>query len=162
MINLHDSDSLSNGPPGVSSDFLIEPQYVRHLGWSLYCIPDRPTFRQLSLLMGSKRSDGQHVYAYFAVGSRKEAVSLEGNPHAISAFLAEMVGGDVCVYDLPNSFLICVLEGDISILAASPERIVRCVGALEMNRSSWLEIVSALRKDIRERLSAKYIDGMSE
>jgi hypothetical protein len=151
-----DSQPSSIAPPGVSSDYLIEPTYVRTLNWGFYCIRDRLTLRQIGILIGAERSLSGNVYGSSISNGSRKIVALDGDPKAISAYFAEMVGGDVCVYDLPNSFLICVLEGDITILAAAKEKISKCVGSSEMNRAQWAEIFSGLRNDIDARLRTKY------
>jgi hypothetical protein len=143
-------------PPGVSSDYLIEPAYVRALGWGLYCIKDRLTLRQIAILSGADRGSSGNVYGSFVSNGSREVISLDRNSKVISAYFSEMVGGDVCVYDLPNSFLICVLEGDITLLAGAREKILKCFGSSEMNQAQWTEIISDLRNDIKARLSIKY------
>jgi hypothetical protein len=158
MTTIPNAGSPANFPRGISSDFLIEPDYVHSLGWGLYCLGDRPTFRQLSCLMGTEMFNKRNIYGCFEVGPSKNVVSLESDARSISAFLAEMSGGDVCVYDLPNSFLMSVLEGDITILAGPTNRVVRCVGSSHMDRTAWVEIASGLRIDIKERILSKYVD----
>jgi hypothetical protein len=99
-----DSQPSSIAPPGVSSDYLIEPTYVRTLNWGFYCIRDRLTLRQIGILIGAERGLSGNVYGSFISNGSRKIVALDGDPKAISAYFAEMVGGDVCVYDLPNSF----------------------------------------------------------
>src|SRR3954466_12116877 len=93
-------------PPGVTSDYLIDPDYVRALGWGLYCIRDRLTLRQIGILSGADCALAGNVYGSFVARGSHQTILLERDPKAISMYFAEMVGGDVCVYDSPNSFLI--------------------------------------------------------
>jgi hypothetical protein len=144
-------------PPGISSDYLIEPAYVRALSWGLYCIKDRLTLRQIAILSGTNRGSSGNVYGSFVSNGSREVTALDRDSKVISAYFAEMVGGDVCVYDLPNSFLICVLEGDLTLLAGAKEKMLKCVGSSEMNQAQWTEIISDLRNDLRTRLSTKYV-----
>jgi hypothetical protein len=157
MNNPHfDSPGASITPPGISSDYLIEPSYVRARDWGFYCIRDRLTLRQLAVLSGADSGLSGSVYGSFVSNGSPKVVLLDRNPKAISAYFTEMVGGDVCVFDLPNSFLICVLEGDISIFAGTKEKISRCVGSSEMDQKQWNDVISGLRDDIIARLRAKY------
>jgi hypothetical protein len=157
MNNPHlDSPRTSITPPGVSSDYLIEPIYVQARDWGLYCIRDRLTLRQLAVLSGSESGLSGSVYGSFISNGSHKVVHLDRNPKAISSYFAEMVGGDVCVFDLPNSFLICVLEGDITIFAAAKEKVSKCVGSSEMGQAQWNEVISGLRDDIIARLRVKY------
>jgi hypothetical protein len=151
-----DSPRTSITPPGISSDYLIEPIYVQARGWGFYCIRDRLTLRQLTILSGFDSGLSGSVYGSFMSNGSHKVMPLDRDPKAISAYFAEMVGGDVCAFDLPNSFLICVLEGDITIFAGSKEKVSKCVGSSEMGRAQWNEVLAGLRDDIIARLRAKY------
>lgn len=144
-------------PPGISSDYLIEPTYVRALDWGLYCIQDRLTFGQVGILSGSDIGLSEKVYGSFDLNGSRQVISVERKPEAISQYFAEMVGGDVCIFDLPNSFLICVLEGDITLSSAAKETMRQCFGCAEMDQAKWAEIIANLRSDIQIRLRTKYI-----
>src|SRR5690349_4526169 len=99
MIHSHfDSARDSIAPPGVSPDYLIEPSYVRGLDWGLYCIRDRLTLKQLAVLSGSDSGLSRKVYGSFVSNESRKVVPLDREPKTISAYFAEMVGGDVCVF----------------------------------------------------------------
>lgn len=142
--------------PGISSDYLVEPSYVRARGWAMYAIPDRLTDRQLRVLLGPVRARSTKIYGAHEAGGHRQIVALERSPDAILAYFVEMVGGDVCVFDLPNSFLVCVLPGDITITAAAPEKIARCFGSTEMTAQAWIELVAPVIHGIKKRLTEKY------
>lgn len=148
------SQSPTNLPPGISSDLLIEPSYAIDRGWSISCIEDRLTLKQLSSLIGAQGTK-QEVYACFSIDASNKVMALNPDPKSVSSFLAEMVGGDVCIYDSPSTFIMTVLEGDITILAAAPQTFPKGLGGA-MNRRRWLEVTSHLRNDLKVRLLSKY------
>ena len=150
-----DLPRFSATPPGVTTDFLIEPSYVDALGWRLSCVNDRLTLKQLTILIG-RDAASNNVFGSFLSNEIQKTIPIRREAKAISQYFAEMVGGDVCVFDLPNTFLICVLEGDITIFASTTEKIDKCIGYGDTISQTWKEIAPHLRSDIRARLIAKY------
>jgi hypothetical protein len=141
-------------PPGIEDDFLISPQYVSARGWGLYCIDDRLSFPQLHALVDPRAGQPSSVYGYFSSGFDTHSVRLSKTVQAISEFFVEMVGGDACVFDLPNSFLITVLDGDITLVERP--KLEAIFGAATMGKSDWIAIARDLRSDIKERILNKY------
>lgn len=98
-------------PPGLDENHLVESEYVAARHWGLCCIPDRLTFLQIGVLLGSTCSDPSRIWGIFCADSRKRTIHLRRTAEGISEFFVEMAGGDVSVFDAPNTFLISVLAG---------------------------------------------------
>jgi len=143
-------------PPGLSERYLIEPNYLAARRWGLRCIADRLTFQQIEILLRLTSGYISNIYGLFGAGAERRTVSLNPTAKEIAWFFAEMVGGDVCVFDIPNSFLISVLEGDLTLVATDPTSLQKVCGSAIMARSDWIEIARGLRRDISDRILSKY------
>jgi hypothetical protein len=145
---------MSTIPPGADEKYLIEPSYVSARHWGLYGFGDRLTLRQIKILLGSGPS--RNVYGAFKTLSERKSIRLKQSAEAMSNFFAEMVGGDVCVFDLPNSFLVSVFEGDITLVATYVANLENMFGVSSMSRSDWIELTKNLRCDVTAKLLSKY------
>jgi hypothetical protein len=147
-------------PPGIDENYLINPEYVTDRGWGLCCIPDRLAFDQIRILIEHARSPD--VYGLFGMGANRLTVMLTATVEAISEFFVKMVGGDVCVFDLPVSFLVSVLEGDLTLIATGCPDLQTICGKTDMSRCDWIEIAKGLRPDISAKILAKYVDASNQ
>jgi hypothetical protein len=158
MIDLQACESdMPIAPPGIDENYLIDPEHLVARQWGLCCISDRLTFRQIRILIGSGHAP--NLYGLFGIGSARRTVRLDATADAVSEFFVAMVGGDVCVFDMPNSFLISVLEGDLTLVATTPANLQNICGKTGMSRSDWIEIAKDLRSDISARILSKYSEA---
>lgn len=144
-------------PLGITEDYLIEPSYARAREWNIYGLDDRLTPSQLDILLRSKSNAAREVYGIYTANSRRVSVPLASSTDAIRQFFVEMSGGDVCIFDLPNTFLVCVLEGDISLVAANPTTLREMFGSSAMERADWIDLSRNLRLDIAARIRSYYL-----
>jgi hypothetical protein len=146
-------------PPGIDENYLIDPEYVINRGWGLCCIPDRLTFGQIRILIGHECSPA--LYGLYGTGAERRTVRLPATVEAISQFFVEMVGGDVCAFDMPVSFLASVLEGDLTLVATRHPDLQAICGRSGMTRSDWVETAKGLRPDISAKILSKYVTDAS-
>lgn len=144
-------------PPGIDADYLIETAYVAAHGWGVYGIDDRLTFRQLEVLLTSPSGRSLNVYGLFGNGLGRKSLPIESSPASVGQFFAEMAGGDIAVFDFPNSFLISVLEGDITLVASNVRSLQRMFGASAMTRADWIDLANPLRADVSKKILNKYV-----
>jgi hypothetical protein len=141
-------------PPGIDEDYLIDPEYVAARQWGLCCIPDRFTFRRIRILI--EGGHAPNLYGLFGSDPKRRTACLAATAQSVSEFFVEMVSGDVCVFDMPNSFLISVLEGDLTLVATSRPKLQTICGNTGMSRPDWMEMARGLRSDIAARILSRY------
>ncbi len=68
-------------------------------------------------------------------------------------------GCDVAVFDLPNTFVLTIICGDLTILSTDRAMLRSIFGQEDMTLADWSALTSDFVPELREKLWSTYVEG---
>lgn len=143
---------------GLDSDCLISPKFARDRNWGIVATEDFPFHAELELLISRSRQNKGQIKGVYFTPLGPVVVDIPSAPHDLKMFVIE-TGSDVAVFDLPNTFVLTILCGEVTILSTDRAMLRSVFGQEDMTLADWSALTSDFFPALREKLWSSYVEG---
>ena len=144
-------------PIGLDENYLIEPEYILAKSWSLYILDDRLFREQIQILISAHATKPGALYGIYDIGYGAQTSTLEHNASSLDQFMIETSSEHIAILDMPNTFMLSVLYGDLSIVATDRLTLKSMFKADEMSQNDWNNIFEQITPELAKKLRLKYL-----
>ncbi len=143
---------------GLDSDCLVSSKFARDRNWGIVAIDDIMFDTDLELLISRSRQNKGQIKGVYFTSRGPVVLDIPGNSNGIYMFVIE-TGSDVAVFDLPNTFVLTIICGELTILSTDRAMLQSVFGQEDMRLADWSALTSDFVPELRERLWSTYVEG---